>query len=289
MKNHVEQIKELSGKILYCINEGDHISSSLNIATLRKDGVLQIGKNYNGIEGPKNLEIGHKIVKEKGDMLNAYITDDGFMHVMSRDHRYIEKFSGTSRSIKQVSATRIFYNKNGVLPYKFVFSADNDFLVYDLNYKLLGCTKNKINFKDVDFAIPDGLRFFDSNFTKYILIYNHGMTLYKVINKGGSEYFPYWGGYKVKFLWAYYKGKFKKAYDNINVSMTGYLVVTKDGNLKHINYEKNVGVDWQADPAVKGEGPYSMAVQYDELVLKNGAGEIYFSTSYLTPVKEFKE
>ena len=60
--------------------------------------------------------------------------------------------------------------------------------------------------------------------------------------------------------------------------MCGYLIVGKDGTIKHINYELDKGVDWEIKPEVKGNGPYSLGISDWEIVLKNGNGEIYWSS-----------
>lgn len=67
--------------------------------------------------------------------------------------------------------------------------------------------------------------------------------------------------------------------------MCSYLVVDKEGNLMHINYKKDLGIDWEVRHKVKGIGPYSMDISSDqEIVLKNSKGEVYWNSSVIPKV-----
>ena len=179
---------------------------------------------------------------------------------------------------KKIYYGNLYDASNATLPFKYFLYNDNNLIIYDDNFKLIGSIKNKKNLKNVDFVLPDGVELWNNNHTCYIYVDDNQICYRTTIDKKNRT--------KINKPFCY-KANFLKAYDDINIYMSGYLIVTKDGSLKHVNYENDLGVDWEIFPVIKGEGPYRMEVEEGCFVLKNGAGEIYWTSDFLGKDKKY--
>ena len=283
IKKHIAQIKELNGKVLYSLNEGDREKCEGTYSILYRP-YAYIVAGYNQVllriefdSSPKSSvfgkyypskttfgeSTGYNYNKIKGDMVTAFLTDDGYLNFMTRDQLINSK--------KLIYKKKLFDPTGSVLPYRFIITNEDNFMIYDNNYKIIGSLKNMDKFKSVDFAWPDDRHFNDEKRENHFCVKDGHIYF----SKGQNHNEPY----KVdKALWYYYS-TFTKAYSNCNLGMSGYLIVDKNGILKHINYELNKGVDWQVKPEVKGNGPYSLGISGEDIVLKNGDGEIYWTSA----------
>ena len=259
IKNHLEQIKELNSKILYTFNEGEIekgevqdyfvFGATISYDTDMNSVKLIIGDeldNYRKYTYRTEFGEDFEFSKDEDDVVTGYVTDDGYLNFMLRD--------GHINSKKLIYKKKLF-NPSGVLPYKFIMTNDADLLVYDGNYKLLGYARN--DFKDVDFAWPDGRYFYDKTGNIKFNIYQNHIYF---TGLASTDQFTLCMTEKYK-----------------NLHGTGYLIVDKNGVLKHISYECKV-VDWEIKVDTKGNGPYSFDIFNLGLVLVNGNGEVYWTT-----------
>lgn len=284
--NHMDQIKELNGKIiLYTINEGrnetdDGVEYNNYKITLvynekKKNVKLVVWYQYD-----KWTEFGddYTFSKNKDDKITAYITDDGYVNFMLRD--------GEINGKKFIYKKKLF-DPSGILPYKLVVTYDSYLIVYDGNHKVLGFIGNEAVFKEVDFIWPSNKYFFDKA-GKYSFGFSNRdfifwENLYS-LKKYSKVPFANTIGYKI--------GPYKRA------RPFGYLIVDKNGVLKYVIYEssyltkdengdvKTVSAgenkifdQWETNTKAKGDGPYSLDFFNFNLVLLNGKGEVYWSSN----------
>lgn len=162
------------------------------------------------------------------------------------------------------------------MPIRILITEDSNLIVSDHNFKVLGCVKNENKLKNFDFVLPDNKRFWDKSGKYRFEVYDSWIYFCKDEKRYNDS---------AKNTCWHSELNLIKPYDNVNVEMCGYLVVDKEGNLMHINYEKYAGIDWEVRPKIKGIGPYSMDISSDqEIVLKNGKGEVYWNSSVLPKV-----
>ena len=274
MKNHLDQMKELNGKILYsfngCINELDDVMKYNRIVSIvynenKKNVKLVIHQREVGNGWTEFGDDDYIFSKDKNDNITAYVTDDGYVNFMLRD--------GYINSKKFIYKKKLF-NPSGVLPYKFVTVLDGSLLVYDSNFKIIGSIKNETDFKDVDFVWPDKKYFYDKT-GKYSFNVDGGFYFWENLHSISER--------EHKFT----SFSSMKGYKSIDVGdlnyyySPGYLIIDKNGILKHIiytheGYKENA--KWEPNEKVKGDGPYSMDVFNFGLVLLNGKGEVYLTT-----------
>ena len=179
--NHIQQIEELNGKVLYSFNEEreeygeacvdsdskraayiQYYSESKKVKLISFNKYLcSLGRYYREIFkgsvllGDDNMTI----YKPDDDQITGYITDDGYLNFMFRDNTYMLK--------KLIYKTKIF-EPSGVLPYQFILPNADFLQVYDGNYKLLGVKID--DFSDYDFVWPDQKYYYSKtqNATFYI-------------------------------------------------------------------------------------------------------------------------
>ena len=269
IKNHIQQINELNGKILYTFNEGEPencevvTASGPNAYIIYDENKVKLfvfkGTSHIGLSAKDKIEFGedYTFTKNNGDKITGYVTDDGYLNFMLRD--------GLINSKRLIYKKKLF-EPSGVLPYRFIITSDVDLLVYDYNYKLLGSIRNKENFKNVDFAWPDQKDFWDKTGVFHFKVENHNIRIIDSEKRNA--------GIDNCYTNIYFDKPVDKTYDNY-----GYLIVDKNGDLKHVNYVNNkVDKEWDTKDAVKGNGPYSLDVFNLGLVLLNGDGEVYWTT-----------
>ena len=64
---------------------------------------------------------------------------------------------------KKIYYDNLYDASNATLPFKYFLSNDNNLIIYDDNFKLIGSIKNKKNLKNVDFVLPDGVKLWNNN------------------------------------------------------------------------------------------------------------------------------
>ena len=259
IKHHIEQIKELNGKILFAFNEGeidhgdDYTFGQFGGTIYNKE--CEIKLLIRSPDPSSKIKTGfgngeyYPFPPKEDEEITGYLTDDGYINFMFREG-YVD-----DPNTKLIYKKKLF-NPSGFLPYKFIMTNDANFIIYDANYKILVSLRQKCNFTNVDFAMPDEIRFCKKGDYCFYILQNY-ITFYKLKS---SEYTEY-------CITKNYK----------NLFSTGYLIVDNKGILKHISYEYNI-IDWQPIVEVKGNGPYSLDTFNFGLVLLNGDGDVYWST-----------
>ena len=271
--NHIQQIDELNGKVLYSFNEGreeygeacsgsgpkreayiQYYSESKKVKLIFSNKYLcSLGRYYRSIfkgsvlVGDDNMTI----YRPEDDQITGYITDDGYLNFMLRDN--------TLQLKRLIYKTKIF-EPSGVLPYQFILPNADFLQVYDGNYKLLGVKID--DFYDYDLVWPDQKYFYSKSRNTAFYIENN--YIYYVKFDSDTRTLTYSSKYCMT----------AKIKDDHN---SGYLGVTKGGVLKHFSVSLNT-TDWEPNEETGEKGPFSFDLFNSGLVLINGDGQVYWST-----------
>ena len=261
IQGYIDQIKKLNGKVLFSFNEGERLGGDGDFGS-----TIDAELYYNKTTRKTNLIIGElcyttkKIKTEfgnfsikggKDDPLVAFVTDDGYFHLTSRDN-------GDAKAPQKQK----LFDPTGVYPYKYVTTNDYDLIFYDGNNKILGSIKNSAYLKGFDFAWPDWRYFYDRTGKTRFFVQESSIYVYKTTDSG---------------LQNTQLCLDMKKYQLRGGTKSGYLVVDKNGNLKHIGMSLDL-VEWEIDTEAKGDGPYSLDLYKYGIVLLNKNKEVYWTT-----------